>query len=78
MALAYVADRSEGPLSILPDRLMKSFIDELLGQDANDRQADGESRFAGRGHAGIVAGGCAGHSRWIGAVADAGGDARCR
>ena len=32
MALCYVADRSEGPLSILPDRLMKSFIDELLGQ----------------------------------------------
>ena len=33
MALAYVADRSEGPLSIRPDRLMKSFIEELLGQD---------------------------------------------
>ena len=33
MALCYVADRSEGPLSILPDRLMKSFIEELLGQD---------------------------------------------
>lgn len=32
MALCYVADRSEGPLSILPNRLMKSFIEELLGQ----------------------------------------------